>query len=320
VTKLGFFTYLGGERDANDVLHETVELFRAAEDLGYDSVWVAQHHFGPTVGSLPSPLPFLANVAARTTRVRLGTAVVILPAENPVRLAEDAAVVDLLSGGRLELGLGSGTDPEVFTALGFDPGQRRELMSEHLETLLTLLAGRPISTGHTLHPSAPGLSRRVWQGVFTPERAVQAARAGTNLLLPKASTNHPDLTADRQAEATAAFHREWPTGRVALSRPVYVSSSHASALRELDRELVFQTKLTNDRAGVSGSITVEDYIASGDFHLGSPDEVEASLRADPAVALADELIVQVGHFGPGLDNTLKSLAMFREVFDSLTAE
>src|SRR4051794_29011121 len=75
VERLGFFAYLGGTADPVVTMRETVELFVAAEELGYDSVWVAQHHFGPTVGRLPAPLPFLAHVAARTRRVRLGTAV-----------------------------------------------------------------------------------------------------------------------------------------------------------------------------------------------------------------------------------------------------
>jgi alkanesulfonate monooxygenase SsuD/methylene tetrahydromethanopterin reductase-like flavin-dependent oxidoreductase (luciferase family) len=317
VLRLGFFTYLGGSRDAIDVMNETIELFRAAEDLGYDSVWVAQHHFGPVVGTLPSPLPFLAHVAARTTRVRLGTAVVILPTENPVRLAEDAAVVDLLSGGRLELGVGSGTDPAVFAALGYDAARRRELMSGHLDTLLALLAGKELPTKHILYPLAPGLSTRVWQGVFTPERAVQAARAGTHLLLPKASANHPDLTAECQAEAAAVFREAWPAGRIALSRPVYVSSSRAAAVEELATELAFQVTLANRQPGASSTITVEDYVDSGVFHLGSPEDVAASLRADPALAHADELIIQVGHYGPGRANTLRCLELFRELATTL---
>src|SRR2546421_13112075 len=111
--RLGFFTYLGGSRHAGDVLAETIELFVTAERLGFDSVWVAQHHFGPVLGRLPSPLVFLASVAARTRWVRLGTAIVIVPLEHPVRLAEDAAGLDLLSGGRLELGVGSGTRPSA---------------------------------------------------------------------------------------------------------------------------------------------------------------------------------------------------------------
>ena len=82
-----------------------------AEALGFDSAWVAQHHFHELEGGLPSPVVFLAHVAARTRRIRLGTGIVTLPMENAVRVAEDAIVLDLLSGGRLELGVGTGGEP-----------------------------------------------------------------------------------------------------------------------------------------------------------------------------------------------------------------
>jgi alkanesulfonate monooxygenase SsuD/methylene tetrahydromethanopterin reductase-like flavin-dependent oxidoreductase (luciferase family) len=315
LSRLGFFTYLGGNRDPRTVLAETVELFAAAEELGFDSVWVAQHHFGPMVGTLPSPLPLLSAVAARTRRIRLGTAVVILPIEHPVRLAEDAAVVDLISGGRLELGLGSGTEPSVFGALGYDAEQRRTLMREGLQTLLSSLRGEPLPTGHVVYPVAPGLERRVWQGVFSPERAREAAAQATHVLLPKASPTDPAMAAEQQARASAAFLEAWSQpwpGQVALSRPVYPSRDAGAACQELAEELSFQVDQANRasaRAGKSGNLTVQDYIDSGVFHLGSVDDVVASLRADPAIPLATELIFQVGHIGPGLDNTLRALEL-----------
>jgi alkanesulfonate monooxygenase SsuD/methylene tetrahydromethanopterin reductase-like flavin-dependent oxidoreductase (luciferase family) len=308
VERLGFFTYLGGRADPVVTMREAVELFVAAEDLGYDSVWVAQHHFGPTVGRLPAPLPFLAHVAARTQRVRLGTAVVILPIEHPVRLAEDASVVDALSGGRLELGVGSGTDPSVFQALGFDAERRRELMRDGLDTLMRMLRGEPLAGGETLYPPAPGLAERVWQGVFTPQRAAQAAAAGTHVLLPKASPTGLPLIAEGQAVAARAFLEAWrepQPPRVALSRPVYVSTDRAAAERELGDEPDFQVSLL-DKVVLSR----QQYLDSGVFHLGSPADVTASLLADPAVPYATELIVQTGHLGPGIGNTLRSLKMF----------
>jgi alkanesulfonate monooxygenase SsuD/methylene tetrahydromethanopterin reductase-like flavin-dependent oxidoreductase (luciferase family) len=310
--RLGFFTYLGGTQDPATLLRDTIELFIAAEELGYDSVWVAQHHFGPTVGTLPAPLPFLAHVAARTRRIRLGTAVVVLPIEHPVRLAEDAAVVDALSGGRLELGLGSGTDPSVFQALGYDSAQRRELMRDGLDTLLSLVRGEPLPTGQTLHPPAPGLADRIWQGVFTPERARQAAEAGTHLLLPKAAPNDPTLAAGQQAAAARAFTAAWrgsSPAQVALSRPVYVSTDRAAAEHELAEEVVFQTQLLARSSQTAARIGPREYLDSGVFHLGSPHDVAASLRADPALPHATELIVQVGHLGPGTERTLRSLEL-----------
>jgi alkanesulfonate monooxygenase SsuD/methylene tetrahydromethanopterin reductase-like flavin-dependent oxidoreductase (luciferase family) len=312
--RLGFFTYLGGSRDAGEVLAETLELFVAAEELGFDSVWVAQHHFGPMVGTLPSPLPFLAAVAQRTRRVRLGTAVIIMPLEHPVRLAEDAAVVDLLSGGRLELGLGSGTDPAVFGALGFDREQRSTLMREGMRTLLTCLRGEPLPSGHVVYPVAPGLDRRVWQGLFSPERAREAAGLATHVLLPKASTE-PGMGAEQQARATAAFREAWRQpwpGRVALSRPVYPSLDATTARCELAEEMEFQAAQVNRaraRFGNAARMTTQEYVDSGVFHLGSAEDVVASLRADPAIPLADELICQVGHIGPGFANTVRALEL-----------
>lgn len=312
--RLGFFTYLGGTGDAAEILARTAELFVAAEELGFDSVWVAQHHFGPPVGRLPSPLPFLAAVAARTRRIRLGTAVVVLPVEHPVRLAEDAAVVDLLSGGRLELGLGSGTDPAVFEALGYDHDRRRALMRDGLDVLLRSLRGEPLPTGQVVAPRAPGLERRVWQGVFSPERAREAAAAATHVLLPRALPGAAALAEAQQARAAEAFAGAWAQpwpGRVALSRPVYPTRDLRAARRELAEEIALQVEQANRASARSGgpSLTEQDFLDSRVFHMGSVDDVVAGLRADPAVPLATELICQVGHIGPGFDCTLRALEL-----------
>src|SRR5215472_1250962 len=313
--RLGFFTYLGGSRDPGALFAETIELLVAAERLGFDSVWVAQHHFGSLVGTLPSPLPFLAAVAARTRWIRLGTAVVILPLEHPVRLAEDAAVVDLLSGGRLELGVGSGTDPAAFTALGYDPERRRGLMEDGLRALLGGLRGEPLPTGHVVRPRAPGLDRRVWQGVFSPERAREAAAAGTHVLLPRALPGDANLAAAQQGRAAAAFLEAWSwpwPGQVALSRPVYPSTDAGSARRELADELRFQVEQANRmraRTGLPPDLDVQGFVDAGVFHLGSVQDVLDGLRADPALPLATELICQVGHLGPGFANTMRALEL-----------
>jgi alkanesulfonate monooxygenase SsuD/methylene tetrahydromethanopterin reductase-like flavin-dependent oxidoreductase (luciferase family) len=117
--RLGFLTHLHGAGEPRQLFRDYVELFVAGEELGFDSGWVAQHHFDASAGGLPSPFPFLAAVAERTSRIRLGTAVVTLPLEDPIRVAEDAAVLDALSCGRVELGVGSGTDPA--TGPGYGP-------------------------------------------------------------------------------------------------------------------------------------------------------------------------------------------------------
>src|SRR5258705_7384872 len=109
--RLGFLTHLHIGDDAAHSYRLPLELFEIAEELGFDSGWVAQHHFLNGSGRLPSTLAFLAAAAERTSRIQLGTAIVILPLEDPLRVAEDAAVVDTISACRLQLGLGTGADP-----------------------------------------------------------------------------------------------------------------------------------------------------------------------------------------------------------------
>ncbi|WP_208025899.1 LLM class flavin-dependent oxidoreductase [Amycolatopsis acidicola] len=105
--RLGFLTHVQGRGDdPARIYRDAQELFVVADELGFDVGWVAQHHVPLGGGGLPSPWTFLAYAAARTKRIRLGTAITVLPLEDPIRLAEDVSVVDTLSGGRVELGVG----------------------------------------------------------------------------------------------------------------------------------------------------------------------------------------------------------------------
>src|SRR5690606_18099260 len=136
--------HLEGADAPRRIYQETLELFVAADQLGFDVVWVAQHHFKERSGCLPSPFPFLAVAAERTRRLRLGTSIVVLPLELPLRVAEDAAVVDTLSGERLELGIGSGGDAAEFSAFGVDTTKRHALTTTGLQTIQYALRGEPL--------------------------------------------------------------------------------------------------------------------------------------------------------------------------------
>src|SRR5258708_39036803 len=118
--RLGFFTRLLDQTDAAERYRLATAQIAHAERWGIDSAWIAQHHFHEGEGGLPAPFVFLAQAAARTPRIRLGTGIVTPPLELPVRVAEDAAVTDLISGGRLEVGVGPGGNLTAFTAFGFD--------------------------------------------------------------------------------------------------------------------------------------------------------------------------------------------------------
>src|SRR5919204_4864088 len=112
--RLGFFTRLLDQVSPAERYRLATAQIVHAERAGFDSAWIAQHHFHEDEGGLPAPFVFLAQAAVRTSRIRLGTGIVTLPLELPIRVAEDAAVLDLMSGGRLEVGIGPGGHPSPF--------------------------------------------------------------------------------------------------------------------------------------------------------------------------------------------------------------
>jgi alkanesulfonate monooxygenase SsuD/methylene tetrahydromethanopterin reductase-like flavin-dependent oxidoreductase (luciferase family) len=118
---------------------------QAADRLGYDTAWVAEHHFSNQYGIMPDVFTYLGYLAAKTSRIRLGTAVVTVPLYEPVRVVENLAFVDILSGGRVMIGLGSGYRPYEFAGFGRDFAGRHDRQEEALELILALLHTRRVT-------------------------------------------------------------------------------------------------------------------------------------------------------------------------------
>lgn len=123
-----------GEQEDHQVLHDTLEEVRIADRLGFDSVWLAEHHFS-RYGILGNPLQFGAAIAAGTRRIVIGTAVMVVPFHDPIRLAEEGAALDVISRGRFQMGLGRGYQPKEFKGFGVDPAESRERYDEAVEIL-----------------------------------------------------------------------------------------------------------------------------------------------------------------------------------------
>src|SRR6266545_6361488 len=119
-------------QDAATRYQETIEQIVYAEELGFDMAWLAELHFNPSFSIMPAPLILAAVLAQRTTRIRLGTAVLLLPLQHPLRIAEEAAVVDLLSQGRVELGVGRGMIAIHFQGFNVPREESRERFEEAL--------------------------------------------------------------------------------------------------------------------------------------------------------------------------------------------
>ncbi|HEV2335801.1 MAG TPA: LLM class flavin-dependent oxidoreductase [Stellaceae bacterium] len=140
----GIRTLPGSRQKLADLYRDHLEEAVLAEELGFDCVWASEHHFSPDAWN-PSPFPFLAAVAARTERVRLGTYVLLLPLHNPLRVAEDVAVLDNISEGRVDLGVGVGSSPGEFRTFGVSIEGRLGRTFEALRILERCFTGEEFS-------------------------------------------------------------------------------------------------------------------------------------------------------------------------------
>jgi alkanesulfonate monooxygenase SsuD/methylene tetrahydromethanopterin reductase-like flavin-dependent oxidoreductase (luciferase family) len=129
--------------DGPALYRKWIEQVQAAEELGYECAWFTEHHFYAMGGMLPNPSLLMAALAQCTTRIRLGTAVTILPFYNPVRVAEDVAMLDILSGGRVDVGLGRGMGAQYFDVFGVDEATSREKFAEQLAMIRMAWADDP---------------------------------------------------------------------------------------------------------------------------------------------------------------------------------
>lgn len=140
----GIRTLPGSGQSLAELYRDHLEEAVLAEELGFDAVWASEHHFSPDAWS-PAPFPFLSAVAARTRRVRLGTYVLLLPLHNPLRIAEDVAVLDNLSNGRVDLGVGVGSSPREFKTFGVPIENRLGRTFEALRIIEKCFAGEEFS-------------------------------------------------------------------------------------------------------------------------------------------------------------------------------
>lgn len=316
ILRLAFFTRLLDAAPAAERYRLAAEQITHAEAQGYDAAWVAQHHFHEHEGGLPSPFVFLAHLAAQTQRIRLGTGIVTLPMELPVRVAEDAIVLDLMSGGRLELGVGNGGNPSAFAGFELDDEDRGRLFLRHLARLRGALAGDPIPGGDTLYPSQPDLTRRIWQATFSVSGGARAGLAGDGLMLSRTQPRPPETPnatlAELQDPIIDAYLAALPPGtppRIVGSRSVFVAKSRAEARRLADIGLRTQARHFIEKGYNPPGDTVDDLIHAFDVHVGRPDDVIASLRADKTLARVTDLVVQVHSVDPPHPSILRSIEL-----------
>ncbi|MDQ1205718.1 LLM class flavin-dependent oxidoreductase [Microbacterium sp. SORGH_AS_0862] len=300
--RIGFQTHVHGDAPARELLPGLVDLFVAADELGFSSGWLAQHHAGSDSGRLPSPLIVLAAAATATRTIRLGTTVIVLPLEDPLRLAEDAAVLDELSAGRLELGLGTGGfSAAEFAAFGQDPQRRRQTYAAKLERLEEILSGQGLPDGLTLTPSAPGLIDRIWEAASTPDRAARTAHAGRGLLLGIGDA----ATQRALADAYLAGLPEGTSARIAAFRGAFPGANRDERAAALwpDVARFISDPAVRERAAADPHAVLDALVV----HYGTPPDVVASVRSDPSLPVATDYVFAVQSASTSIPDALRIL-------------
>lgn len=234
---IGLTDHLEGPADGSaEVFAEVADLVRLADRLGVRYAWFSEHHAHAHFGHLPAPLLFALHLAGQTRQIRLGTAVVCLNLHHPLAVAEQVAVADVLSGGRLAVGFGSGSTPEEFGLFGLPvtgEDERHERFEEGLRVIRSAWTGChtgrkpryfPVP-GHRFLPApAPDLPGRCWLAVNSVGAARIAGKLGFNVLFSHLRTP------EQYRQYRTAYRSFGGEGLLAANRPVFVGPDDATAI------------------------------------------------------------------------------------------
>ncbi|RRD45712.1 LLM class flavin-dependent oxidoreductase [Tessaracoccus sp. OH4464_COT-324] len=292
----------GSAFDAGASLHSALELAVAADELGVNGAYFRVHHFARQAAA---PMPLLSAIAARTKRIEVGTGVIDLRYENPLYLAEEAAALDLISEGRVALGVSRGSpEPaqrgwEAFGYLGSTDPRGADIARTKLELFLSAVEGEamaaadpeqfPGGTRLPIQPQSPGLRRRIWWGATTHDTAVWAAQRGLNLMsstLVSEATGQP--LGELQAEQIQRYRDAWREAGHDWQPRISVSRSIFPIMNDLDRRYF-------GRGDSADQIGMIDGLRStfGRTYAAEPDQLVEQLKADAAVQAADTLMLTI---------------------------
>lgn len=311
-------------RRPEEIYSHALALAEQAERLGFDSVWVSEHHFLDD-GYLPSLLPMCAAIAARTRRIAVGTGVLLAPFHDPIRVAEDAAVVDLLSGGRLILGLGAGWRPEELDAFGVRPGEAGRRLERSVRSLRQAWSEGLVSDGYpgvAVTPKPTGGGPPIWIGALSEPGVRRAGRIADGFLATEVT---PEGFAEQARwaaeERERAGRSDGPfTNAAVVSVFAWPGPDAWERVRDSHHYVVWKYLDMEDARGRSGPPSLPPPLSPSEegslrrqIIVGSPDEVAEELdRFRRLVGDGIEIVARL--YWPGLDRSVQeeALAIFAE--------
>jgi alkanesulfonate monooxygenase SsuD/methylene tetrahydromethanopterin reductase-like flavin-dependent oxidoreductase (luciferase family) len=293
-------------RTAADTLLQSIDLAVAAEQLGLDGAYFRVHHFA---AQLASPFPLLSAIGAKTSKIEIGTGVIDMRYENPLYMVEDAGAADLISGGRLQLGISRGSPEQViegWRTFGYAPAEGEtdaDMGRQKALEFLDKLKGTGFAEPNPypmfpnppgllrLEPHSPGLRERIWWGAASNATAVWAAENGMHL---QSSTLKFDESGKplhvQQAEQIRLFKDAWrKAGHEHVPR-VSVSRSIFALITEEDRLYFGQQGRSTDSFGY---IEPEKRAVFGKSYAAEPDKLIEELSKDEAIQEADTLLLTI---------------------------
>ncbi|HEY3547018.1 MAG TPA: LLM class flavin-dependent oxidoreductase [Propionicimonas sp.] len=292
-------------RSASDSLLQSIELAVAAEEVGADGAYFRVHHFAHQLGS---PFPLLAAIGAKTSRIEIGTGVIDMRYENPLYMAEDAGAADLISGGRLQLGISRGSPEQVIDGYRYfghvppEDSSDADMARQHTEVLLEVLKGQGFAKPNPrpmfpnpggllrIEPHSEGLRDRIWWGAGSRATAEWTGTMGMNLMSSTLLTEDTGVPFHQlQAEQIQRFRDAWAAAGHEREPRVSVSRSIFPLVTDLDRAYFGGSGDDTDQVGFLDGGAAR----FGRSYAAEPDELVRLLAEDEAIAAADTLLLTV---------------------------
>lgn len=317
-------------RSHKELYSEMLDEISTADQMGFDSAWLTEHHF-LNDGYCPSLLVTAAAIAARTKKIRIGTGVLLMPLHDPVRVAEDAAVVDLISGGRLILGLGLGYRPEEFAGFGRSLKERRARMEESIEILNKSWMDEPFNHNGKYYkldninvtPKPVQKPIPIWIGAFTEPAIRRAARIGAPLYVPAIGVIPiVKYLFDMHSSLLKEYGRNPDDFEKPLVREIYISDQKSDKIWEKIKENVTYTAKGYaswgsmvDRQGNLLSDPTDPIlydIARDQSIIGTPEECIDTIKRYQEELPIDNLICRFKFPGISHEEAMRSMRLFTE--------